>query len=88
MDATEQALSRDMERFRANLATSVKRGSLAQDELERRRPCRHPVAGYDDIRGAGVVGEAMFERMDIKKPEFAKLDDVVNRAPFVVLIGQ
>ena len=30
----------------------------------------------------------MFERMDIKKPEFAKLDDVVNRAPFVVLIGQ
>ena len=40
-DATQEALDRGMARIRANYETSVKRGSLAADEMERRlRP--HP----------------------------------------------
>ena len=78
MDATEDALNRGMERIRANYATSVKRGSLAQDEMERRLARIHPVSGYEDIRDADVVVEAVFERMDVKKPVFAELDKVVN----------
>ena len=35
MDATEDALNRGMERIRNNYATSVKRGSLAQEDMER-----------------------------------------------------
>ena len=78
MDATEDALSKGMERIRANYATSVKRGSLAQDEMERRLARIHPVAGYDDIKDADVVVEAVFERMDVKQPVFAKLDQALN----------
>ena len=51
-----------MERIRDNYATSVKRGSLAEDEMERRLARIHPVAGYDDIKDCDIVVEAVFER--------------------------
>ena len=70
MDATQEALDRGMERIRDNYATSVKRGSLAEDEMQRRLARIHPVAGYDDIRDCDVVVEAVFERMDVKKAVF------------------
>jgi 3-hydroxyacyl-CoA dehydrogenase len=83
MDSTEEALSRGMDRIRSNYATSVKRGSLAQDEMERRLVRIHPVAGYDDIKDSDVVIEAVFERMDVKKPVFTDLDRVVNKDAFL-----
>jgi 3-hydroxyacyl-CoA dehydrogenase len=67
-----------MDRIKANYATSVKRGSLAQDEMDRRLARIHPVAGYDDIKDCDVVVEAVFERMDVKIPVFQKLDEVMN----------
>ncbi len=78
MDATQEALDRGMERIRANYATSVKRGSLAEDEMQRRLARIQPVAGYDDIKDADIVVEAVFEEMDVKKPIFAKLDEVMK----------
>lgn len=78
MDATREALDRGMERIRGNYATSVRRGSLAQDEMERRLARIHPVGSYDDIKDCDVVVEAVFERMDVKKPVFARLDEVMN----------
>ncbi len=83
MDATEEGLNRGMDRIRANYATSVKRGSLAQDEMERRLARIHPVAGYDDIADCDVVVEAVFERMDVKIPVFEKLDAVMNPDAFL-----
>ena len=78
MDATQEALDRGMERIRSNYATSVKRGSLKEDEMNRRLARIHPVAGYDDIKDCDVVIEAVFEEMDVKKPIFAKLDEVMK----------
>ena len=83
MDATQEALDRGMERIRNNYATSVKRGSLAEDEMNRRLARIHPVAGYDDIADSDVVVEAVFERMDVKKPVFAKLDEVMKPVAFL-----
>ena len=78
MDAAKDALDRGMERIRANYATSVKRGSLAEDEMQRRLARIEPVGGYDDIKDADIVIEAVFEEMDAKKPVFAKLDQVMK----------
>jgi 3-hydroxyacyl-CoA dehydrogenase len=78
MDATQEALDRGMERIRSNYATSVRRGSLKEDEMNRRLARIHPVAGYDDIKDCDVVIEAVFEEMDVKKPIFAKLDEVMK----------
>jgi 3-hydroxyacyl-CoA dehydrogenase len=78
MDATQEGLDRGMDRIRSNYATSVKRGSLKEDEMNRRLARIHPVAGYDDIKDCDVVIEAVFEEMDVKKPIFAKLDEIMK----------
>ncbi|HEY1413254.1 MAG TPA: 3-hydroxyacyl-CoA dehydrogenase NAD-binding domain-containing protein, partial [Rhodopila sp.] len=83
MDATQEALDRGMEKIRNNYATSVKRGSLAEDEMNRRLSRIHPVAGYDDIKDCDVVIEAAFERMDVKKPIFQKLDETMKPGAFL-----
>jgi len=84
MDASKEALDRGMERIRANYATSVKRGSLAQDEMERRLARIQPVAGYDDIGDADIVVEAVFEEMDVKKPIFRALDKAMKPGALMV----
>ena len=83
MDATREALGNGMERIRNNYATSVKRGSLGEGEMQRRLSRIHPVAGYDDIRDCDVVVEAAFERMDVKKLIFEKLDQVMKPGAFL-----
>jgi 3-hydroxyacyl-CoA dehydrogenase len=83
MDASQEALDRGLERIRSNYATSVKRGSLAEDEMQRRLSRIHPVAGYEDIAGSDVVIEAVFERMDVKKPIFEKLDQILKPGAFL-----
>jgi 3-hydroxyacyl-CoA dehydrogenase len=72
-----------MERIRNNYATSVKRGSLAEDEMQRRLARIHPVAGYEDISDCDAVVEAVFERMDVKKAIFEKLDEVMKPDAFL-----
>jgi len=78
MDATQAALDHGMQRIRDNYATSVRRGSLAEDEMQRRLACIEPVGGYDDIKDCDLVIEAVFEEMDVKKPIFARLDEVMK----------
>ncbi len=73
-DATQEALDRGMARIRTNYETSVKRGSLAADEMERRLARIHPVAGLDDIADCDVVIEAAFEQIPVKEEIFKKLD--------------
>ena len=78
IDATQEALDRGMDRIRNNYATSVKRGSLAEDEMNRRLARIIPVAGYDDLRDRDVIVEAVFEEMAVKQPIFARLNEVVH----------
>ncbi|MBV9249868.1 MAG: enoyl-CoA hydratase/isomerase family protein, partial [Acetobacteraceae bacterium] len=85
MDATKDALDRGMARIRANYATSVRRGSLPQEEMERRVARIHPVNGYDEINDTDVVIEAVFEEMEVKKPLFEKLDQIM--APRTLLFS-
>jgi 3-hydroxyacyl-CoA dehydrogenase len=83
LDASQDALDKGMERIRSNYATSVKRGSLAEHEMQRRLARIHPVGGYTDIADSDVVIEAVFERMDVKKPIFEKLDELLKPGAFL-----
>ena len=76
-DATKEALDRGMARIKGNYETSVKRGSLAQDEYERRFARIHPVASIDDLGDCDVVIEAVFEQIDVKQDVWKKLDAVM-----------
>jgi 3-hydroxyacyl-CoA dehydrogenase len=77
-DATPEALDRGMARIRSNYETSVKRGSLAQDEMDRRLARIHPVPGIDDIVDSDVVIEAVFEQIAVKEEVWKKLDAVMK----------
>ncbi|MCX7380553.1 MAG: 3-hydroxyacyl-CoA dehydrogenase NAD-binding domain-containing protein [Alphaproteobacteria bacterium] len=78
LEASPEAMARGMERIRNNYATSVKRGSLAQAEMDARLARIHPVDTYEAIADADVVIEAIFEEMRPKKEVFAKLDAVMK----------
>ena len=70
--------SKGMQRIRDNYAVSVKRGSLTQEEMDKRLALIEPVETYEAIADCDVVIEAVFERMPVKKEVFAKLDAVMK----------
>jgi 3-hydroxyacyl-CoA dehydrogenase len=78
LEATREALDKGLERVRNNYAVSVKRGSLTQAQVDERLPLIQAVQSYDDIGDADVVIEAVFERIDVKKDVFQKLDKVMK----------
>jgi 3-hydroxyacyl-CoA dehydrogenase len=77
-DATQEALDRGLARIRANYETSVRRGSLKAEEMERRLKLIEPVLGYDAIKDCDVVIEAVFERIPVKEEVFKQLDAVMK----------
>jgi 3-hydroxyacyl-CoA dehydrogenase len=77
-DATREALDRGMARIKTNYETSVKRGSLAQDEMDKRLARIHPVPSIEDIADCDVVIEAAFEQIPVKEEIFKKLDAVMK----------
>ncbi|HEX5325485.1 MAG TPA: 3-hydroxyacyl-CoA dehydrogenase NAD-binding domain-containing protein, partial [Acetobacteraceae bacterium] len=78
MDTSREALERGLERIHTNYATSVRRGSLTEDESERRFARIHPVSDYAEIADCDLAVEAVFEEMEVKKPVFARLDQVMK----------
>jgi 3-hydroxyacyl-CoA dehydrogenase len=78
VDANPDVLAKGIERIKANYATSVKRGSLAQAEMDQRMALITPVEKMEDIGDADAVIEAVFERMDVKKEVFKELDRVMK----------
>src|SRR5204863_9320877 len=78
LDASPEVLAKGMQRIRDNYAVSVKRGSLKQEEMDKRLALIEPVATYEDIADCDVVIEAVFEQMPVKKEVFAKLDAVMK----------
>lgn len=78
LEATSEAMARGLQRIGDNYAVSVKRGSLAQAEVDARIPRIVPVDRYEDIADCDVVVEAVYEEMPVKKAVFAKLDAVMK----------
>src|SRR6516164_2019636 len=67
-------LQRGLDRVAANYRTTVSRGGLAADEMERRMALIRGVTELDAVGTADFVIEAVFEEMDLKKRVFADLD--------------
>ncbi len=84
IDATPEALARGMERVRANYALSVRRGSLAREEMEWRLARIAPVHDYQDIAECDVAIEAVYEEIDVKRAVFRKLDAVMKKGALLL----
>jgi 3-hydroxyacyl-CoA dehydrogenase len=73
-EATQEALDRGMAVIRKNYAGSVKKGRLAQAEMDRRLALITPQITYDGFDQADIIAEAVFEGMTLKKQVFAEID--------------
>ena len=83
VDSTQDGLDAGLARMRANYATSVKRGSLTQADMDRRLALISGSTGRDAAADTDMVIEAVFENMKLKKEIFADL--AARTRPGVVL---
>ena len=67
-------LQKGLDRVAANYRTTVSRGGLGADEMERRMALITGVTELEAVGSADVVIEAVFEEMNVKKRVFANLD--------------
>jgi len=78
IDTTQEALDRGMERVKGNYATSVKRGSITQDQMDTRFGLITPAVDRAAAADADIIIEAVFEDMDVKKEIFSDLEKRVR----------
>jgi 3-hydroxyacyl-CoA dehydrogenase len=76
VETSEEALDRGLKVVRSNYERSAKNGRFSMDEVEKRMAMITPSLSLDDFASVDLVVEAVFERMDIKKDLFAKLDAI------------
>ncbi len=78
LEVSRDVLDKGIQRVRDNYAISVKRGSTTQAQMDERMARITPVERYEDIGDCDVVIEAVFERPDVKREVFAKLEKVMK----------
>ncbi|WP_350296437.1 3-hydroxyacyl-CoA dehydrogenase NAD-binding domain-containing protein [Limnohabitans sp. Rim8] len=74
IDANTQGLERGLQRIQDNYATTVKRGKLAQAEMDQRVALITGSVQIADVNDAEMVIEAVFEDMGLKQDIFRQLD--------------
>jgi len=84
LEATPEALERGLNRIRDTYAVRVKRGSLTQPEMDARMACVRTAERYEEIADCDAVVEAVFERIDLKREVFSKLDAVMKRGALLL----
>ena len=72
------ALERGIATIRKNYESQVKKGKLKQDKYEQRMSLLSTTLSYDDLSGADMVIEAVFEEMGVKEAVFKELDRVMK----------
>jgi 3-hydroxyacyl-CoA dehydrogenase len=78
IETSQEALDRGLGRVNGNYATSVKRGSITAEEMEKRRALMVGSLDFAAIADADVIIEAVFEEMELKKEIFRKLDAIAK----------
>ena len=76
LETSQENLDRGLNTIRKNYANTVAKGSLKQEDMDKRMALIKPTLSYDDLKDADIVIEAVFEEMGVKKEVFAKLDAV------------
>jgi 3-hydroxyacyl-CoA dehydrogenase len=83
VETGREALDRGLATVRRNYDSSASRGGLAAGDVERRMGLMTGSLSFDDVAGADVVIEAVFEDLPLKQEVFAKLDRIA--APDAIL---
>jgi 3-hydroxyacyl-CoA dehydrogenase len=74
LEVNQEALDRGLKTVRANYERSAKSGRFSAVDVEQRIQLIRGSVDFGLLRDADLIIEAIFERMDIKKEVFGKLD--------------
>ena len=74
LETSQAALDKGLATIKKNYESTLKKGRLTQDEFDGRLKRITGTLSYEDIQGADLIIEAVFEDMEIKKQVFEKLD--------------
>ena len=74
VETTEEALQRGFDTISKNYRTSVQRGGLSQENMDKRLSLFARSTSLEAVADADIIIEAVFEEMDIKKKVFTELD--------------
>ena len=78
VDASQEALDRGLATIRKNYSATVSKGRLKQEDMDKRMALISPAPDLAAVKGADIVIEAVFERMDVKQEIFRKLDAIAK----------
>jgi 3-hydroxyacyl-CoA dehydrogenase len=79
VEENQAALDRGLATIAKNYRTSIQRGGLKQEEMDRRMALLNGVTSLDALGDADMVVEAVFEEMDVKRKVFGALDRIAKR---------
>ncbi|MGH8712807.1 MAG: 3-hydroxyacyl-CoA dehydrogenase NAD-binding domain-containing protein [Casimicrobiaceae bacterium] len=74
LETRQEALDKGVAAIRRHYESAAAKGRFAAAEGARRMGMLAPTLGYDDITGADLVIEAVFEDLAVKKAVFERLD--------------
>jgi len=77
-DISDEAVNKGIALIRKNYEVSVGRGSMPQAAADKALALISTTTDYTDFADADIVVEAAFERMDIKRDIFSRLDAVMK----------
>jgi len=79
VEMKQEALDRGLSVIRKNYENTAKKGRMTMDDVEKRMALLTGTLNLEDLADCDMVIEAVFERMDIKKDVFARLDGIVKQ---------
>src|SRR4029077_13995441 len=77
-EVDDAALQRGLATIRKNYESSVAKGRMTPEALERTFALITPTTSYDGFDTVDIVVEAVFENMELKKATFAELGRVAR----------
>ncbi|MEO8566555.1 MAG: 3-hydroxyacyl-CoA dehydrogenase NAD-binding domain-containing protein [Betaproteobacteria bacterium] len=80
LETKQEALDKGIATIRSHYDKALAKGRLAAGEPERRIGMLKPTLDYDDLAGADLIIEAVFEDLAVKKQVFERLDAVAKPA--------
>jgi 3-hydroxyacyl-CoA dehydrogenase len=76
VEAKQEFLDRGLGVIRKNYDISASKGKMTPEEVEKRMGLITGTTSMEDLAGADLVIEAVYENMNLKKEIFAKLDNI------------
>ena len=78
IETSSEFLEKGMNVIKNNYATTVSKGRLSQENMEKRMNLLTPTLDWEVIKDADIIIEAVFEEMEIKKEIFTKIDNLAK----------